>query len=254
MLKRTGIILAFACALALGLALQATPAQAQQSDCFTYVSDWAIPRAQWGQYTKDDEQDVATMKRLLADGTIIAWGTDMNYVHTEDGYTHESFFTTTSMPALLKALDAIYPPVGGAGAFPYETKHQDLLLHTIVHNGKTATTTSGFLRVTMWQAKAGQGDALEDVVKKYIVPQLDAEVADGTVLMYNFDNEAIHTDAPGGFFLAVFYPSADAMEKAHTSMMAAEKDNPAVGELISNLTVVPEHRDALAKLTAYQHK
>jgi len=35
------------------------------------------------------------------------------------------------------------------------TKHMDVMLHSIAHGGKTARTTSGYLRVAFWQAKPG---------------------------------------------------------------------------------------------------
>jgi hypothetical protein len=37
-------------------------------------------------------------------------------------------------------------------------------------------------------------------------------------------------------------------------LAATTKDNPAVGEVISNITVSDAHRDSLGKISAYQHK
>ena len=90
--------------------------------------------------------------------------------------------------------------------------------------------------------------------KKYILPILDAEVADGTVLMYNFDTEDIHTDPQGEYFLAVVYPSGEAMDKAYARLATTTKENPAVGEVISSITVTEAHRDSLGKISDYQHK
>jgi hypothetical protein len=91
-------------------------------------------------------------------------------------------------------------------------------------------------------------------VKKYILPMLDADIAHGTVLMYNFDTEDIHTDAQGSYTLAVVYPSGEAMDRADARLAATMKDNPAVGEMVSNLTVSDAHRDYLGKISAHQHK
>jgi len=253
MLKRIGIVFACVFALALGIALQAAPAWAQDQTYYTYVSEWAVPRAQWAAFEKERDQSNSTMQRFVADGTIIAWGNDANYVHTEDGYTHEDFFVTTSRAAVLKALDALRPPATG-GAFTSVTKHRDYFMHTLAHGGKTSSGATGYLRVVNWQAKPHEGDALVALVKKYIVPELNAQIADGTVLMYNFDEEDIHTDAQGAYFLAMIYPSGEAVDKAFSRLVGDLKETPAVGELISNITVGEAHRDSLAKVTAYQHK
>jgi hypothetical protein len=253
MFKRICIVLSFVCALALGIALQATPAQAQDQTYYTYVSEWNVPRGQWAAFEKERDQTNASLQRLVADGTIIAWGSDVAYVHTEDGYTHEDFFTSTSRAGILKALESLRP-AATAGAYGFVTKHRDYFLHTLAHGGKTSSGTTGYLRVAMYQARPGQGDAFVDHMKKYILPMVDAGVADGSILMYNFDTEDIHSDAPGGYFLAILYSSGDAMDKFFARLAANGKDNPAIGEVISNLTVAEAHRDIFAKITAYQHK
>jgi hypothetical protein len=253
MLKRSFAMLALAVAFTLGLSIQAPPAQAQDQTYFTYVSEWAVPRSQWAAFEKESAQSNSAMQRLVADGTIIAWGNGSNYVHTEDGNTHVDWFTATSRAGILKALDTLRPSATG-GSYTSVTKHRDYFLHTLVHGGKTSSGATGYLRVVFWQAKPGEADALADHVRKYIQPTLDSEVADGTVLMYNFDSQDIHTDAPGGYFLAILYPSGEAMDKAYARLQAGSKENPAVGQVISSLTVGEAHRDSLFKVTSYQHK
>jgi hypothetical protein len=253
MLKRSLTILAVVFAIVLGMALQAPPAQAQDQTYYTYVSEWAVPRSQWAAFEKERDQANSINQRLVADGTLIAWGNDNVYVHTEDGFTHEDWFISTSRAGILKALETLRPTATGS-AFNSVTKHRDYFLHTIGHGGKAAPGATGYLRVTFWQAKPGQGDALVETFKKYIQPVLDSEIADGTILMYNFDAEEIHTDAPGGYDLAIVYPNGEAIDKAYAMLQARTKENPAVGEVIGSLTVSEAHRDFLSKVTSYQHK
>ena len=253
MLKRTCIVFACVFALALGFALQATPAWAQDQTYYTYVSEWAVPRGQWAAFEKERDQANSAMQRLVADGTIIAWGNDANYVHTEDGYTHEDFFMSTSRAGILKALETLRPSATG-GVYTSVTKHRDYFMHTLAHGGKTSSGTTGYLRVAYWQAKPGEGERFVAHIKKYVLPTLESEVADGTVLMYNFDEEDLHTDAQGGYFLAIIYPSGEAMDKAYARLMANLKENPAVGQMIASLSVTEAHRDSLSKVTAFQHK
>ena len=182
------------------------------------------------------------MQHLVAEGTIIAWGSDANYLHTEDGYTHEDFFIASSRAGILKALETLRP-LATAGSYTAVTKHKDMFAHTMAHGGKTSSATTGYVRVGSWMAKPGEGDVFAEHVKKHIPPMLDADIADGTVLMYTFDTEDIHTDPLGWYTLAVVYPSAEAIDRAYARLAATMKENLALGEMISNCTVSDAHRD-----------
>ena len=251
MLKRRLILAAFVCALV--LTLKAIPAHAQEPTYFTYVSEWAVPRGQWAAFEKERDQQNATLGRLVADGTLVAWGSDRTYVHAEEGYTHEDWLIATSRANILKALETLRAGATGP-AFASVTKHRDSFLHTLAHGGKTSSGATGYLRVAAWQAKPGEAEALEAHVMKYIKPVLDADVASGAILMYNFDVEDVHTDAPGLYDLAAVYPNAEAIDKFFADLAARSKENPAVGQTLQSLTVQKEHRDDLSRVTSYQHK
>jgi hypothetical protein len=228
-------------------------AAAQDHSYFTYVSSWAVPRDQWTAFDKQSQEADAQMKSALADGTIVAWGDVATRVHEENGYTHAEFFTATSRDKLLKALEAQWAGATNA-AFVSATKHHDVLLETLAHGGKTSSGATGYVRVTFWQAKPGSEQALEGYVMKSVKPVLDAAVASGTLLMYNFDKEDIHSDAPGGYNLALFFPNGATLDKFFNDLAAAGKSDPTVGQVIDNLIVAKEHRDTLSRLTAYGHE
>lgn len=253
MLKRLFTVVSLACTVALSLAFVPAPAAAQGQGYFTYVSRWAVPRSDWAAFEKQEKADDATMQKLVADGTIIAWGDEATRVHQEDGYTHAEWFTAASRADLLKALELEWTSSANA-AFVATTKHSDLFHRTLAHGGKTSSGATGYLRVTFWQAKPGAEAALEAHVMKYIKPVLDDDVEKGTLLMYNFDEEDIHTSRPGGYSLALLFPDGAAMDKFFASLAASEKENPAVGQVIDSLTVSKAHRDGLGQVTAYQHK
>jgi hypothetical protein len=107
MIRRTFTSLAVVCALVLGGLVVAAPAQAQDQTHYTYVSLWAVPRAQWTDFEKAQEQTRPLFERLVADGTLVAWGEAANLVHTEDGYTHSNWFTSTSQGSITKTLEAL---------------------------------------------------------------------------------------------------------------------------------------------------
>ncbi len=101
---------------------------------------------------------------------------------------------------------------------------------------------------------AARGDDVEQFFKKYIQPDLDAGVADGSVLMYNFDSEQIHTDAPGGYNIAVVYANGDGLDKAAATLAAHTKENPAAGAGFFAILETQAHRDSLSRILAFQHK
>jgi hypothetical protein len=62
---------AFVCTLAM-LAASAAPASAQDQTkekppMYTYIANWAIPRAQWAQMDKDAAANQAMLEKLVAD-------------------------------------------------------------------------------------------------------------------------------------------------------------------------------------------
>lgn len=174
-------------------------------------------------------------------------------VHQEDGYTHSEFFTATSRANLLKALEAIWAGATNA-AYSATTRHSDVLLHTIAHGAKPISGATGYLRVTQWQARPGAEQALQAYVMKNLKPMLDNDVANGTILMYNFDEEDIHTSPPGAFDLAVAFPDGAALDKFFAEIAAAEKEDPAVEQVMDNLTVAKAHHDAFDRVVAFEHK
>lgn len=244
----------FAVLIIAGIALTPKPAAAQTAqDYYTYVSQWAVPRAQWDAFAKQEESDISRMKQLVADGTIIAWGNDEVRVHQEDGYTHAEWFTATSRANLLKALEEQWTTATNA-SYVSSTKHSDLFLHTIGHGGNGVSNGTGYLRVAFYQAKPGEAEALQSLLMKNIKPFLDSAVANGTLTMYNIDQEDIHTSAPGGYNLAMLFPDGAAMDKFFDNLMASGKTDPTTGQVLESLTVAKEHRDSFGRVTAYQHK
>jgi hypothetical protein len=253
MSKRGLMTLGVVCALALSWLAAPAPALAQEATHYTFVSFWAVPRAQWGDFEKAQADTSSILGKLVDDGTLVDFGAGSNVVHSEDGYTHFSWFTAETQAGILKALDALQ----NASRTPQlaaTTKHKDYFQHTIAHGGKTVRSTSGYLRVANWQAKPGRGEDVEEFFKKYIQPDLDAGVADGSVLMYNFDTEAIHSDAPGGYFLAVVYANGDGLDKAAAALAKHAKEDPAAGEGFGAMLETKDHRDQLARIIVFQHK
>src|SRR5215472_13825405 len=75
---------------------------------YTYIAQWAVPRAQWADMVKLDEQERPLMEKMVADGSIIGYGTFTSLIHQEGEPTHGSWFTASSEGKLMKALEQIY--------------------------------------------------------------------------------------------------------------------------------------------------
>jgi hypothetical protein len=254
MKRRYLAMLCFAVLFLTGIALTPTPAAAQMTqDYYTYVSQWAVPRAQWDAFEKQEQSDIPRLQKLVANGTIIAWGNDVVRVHQEDGYTHAEWFTAASRENLLKALEEQWTMATNA-SYVSSTKHSDLFLHTIAHGGNTVSNGTGYLRVGFYQGKPGDGEALQSLFMKSIKPFLDSAITNGTITMYNIDEEDIHTSAPGGYNMALLFPDGAAMDKFFADLTASERAGSTIGGMVEALTVAKEHRDTFGRVTAYQHK
>jgi hypothetical protein len=252
--RRCLATLCFAALFIGGIVLTPKPAAAQATqDYYTYVSEWAVPRAQWEAFEKQEQSNISEMKQLVADGTIIDWANDTVRVHQEDGYTHAEWFTATSRANLLRALEEQWSTATNA-SFVSATKHSDLFLHTLAHGGHAVSNGAGYLRVGFYQAKPGDAEALANLMTKNIKSFLDAAVANGTLMMYNIDEEDIHTSAPGAYNMALLFPDGTAMDRFFADLMASGKADSTMAQMLDSLTVGKEHRDSFGRVTAYQHK
>lgn len=229
------------------------PAAAQDQTYYTYVSEFAVPRTAWTTCNKQENTDNPIYQALVADGTIVDWGNLETRVHQLDGYTHADFMTATSRANLLKALEKLWTTATNP-CYSAAIKHQDSLLTTFAHGGKTVSNATGYLRVAFYQAKPGQTDAVRDLLLKKVKPMLDAEISDGTLLMYNVDVEDVHTSVPGAYHIALLFPDGAAMDKFYSDLDSSSKSDPTVLQAFDALTIAKEHHDLLSRVTSFQHK
>jgi hypothetical protein len=108
MIKRVFVLAAFV--LVFGLTRPPTWAQGSSSQppIFTYVAEWNTPRAQWADMQKHNESNKATLDALVADGTLLGYGTYENRIHSDASPTHGSWFQAESLANIFKTLDKIY--------------------------------------------------------------------------------------------------------------------------------------------------
>jgi hypothetical protein len=229
--------------------LRAQTAASGKPAVYTYVAQWDVPRAQWADMTKVDEQDRPVLDKLVADGTLVGYGAYTNLIHQEGEPTHGTWFTATSEGKLLKALEAIYAqpalvsaPVQGA------SKHWDQILTGEVYNSKPGTASGGYLTWSRWEIKPGAMRDYTELSKKVLVPVLEKLLAEGSITSYGQLAEDYHTQKLGVIFEYFTVPDAAAMDKANKALEDVFNNTPALGHAVRGLTEREGHRDFLTRL------
>jgi len=244
-------------ALAIAVSV-AVPAGAQTSEVkekppmYTYVGNWAIPRAQWADMEKQTAANLKSMEKAIADGTIVAYGTDVNLIHQTDGPTHDDWWSSMSMAGLLSVLDQIYksgsptsPVLAGA------TKHWDELFVSRYYNWHSGSWKDLYTRVATYKLRPdAPNDAVDTLSKNLFVPLLEKLLADGAIHEYEIDTEAIHTEAPATIVVAIIAANGAGLDKFNAAVRDNMKSSPLAGPALDSMVDFAPHRDYLARTNA----
>jgi hypothetical protein len=238
------------------MAASATPARAQDEPkekppMYSYVAFWNIPRAQWADMEKNNAVDQKILEKALADGAIAGYGNDSTLVHTPDGTTHDNWWSAMSMAALLNVLDKFYksgtptsPVLGSA------TRHSDGIFVSRYYNWRPGSYKGAYTRVAYYKLKPDAPEnAIETISKHIIVPVLEKLLADGSIIEYEIDTEAIHTEAPGAFWVDIISTNADGLDKLNAALRDAAKAHPLNSPALDSMVDLSAHRDFLSSST-----
>lgn len=241
--------------LTTGVSLKAQSTDQAKPPVYTYISEWAVPRAQWAEMVKLDEQDKPLMDKLVDDGTLIGYGTFTNLIHQEGEPTHGTWFTATSEGNLLKALEAVYAQPGTTTA-PVQgaSKHWDYMLVGRVYNQRSGKSEGGYLSGDEWDVKPGEMRAYNDLIKSTLVPVCEKLLADGVVTSYGMDTEDFHTQKLGR--VTFYFTTSDtaAFDKASKAFDEAFDKSPALGSALQSMVDRQGHRDFLDRLRYMRNK
>ena len=242
------------CLLILGVLAAGTALHAQTMDqgkppMYIYVSQWAVPRAQWADMAKSQQADRAIADKLLADGTITGYGAGMNMIHQEGQPTHTNWMTASSEGNILKALDAYYAAPGLAAPVLAASKHWDYFLVSRMYDRRPGTHDGAYLSGAMWTVKPGEGMAFAAMLKSRVVPVLEKLMADGTVLGYSIDTEDFHTTAPGLTEVVITTPDASGLDKVSKAFEETFSKDTEIGPAMRTLIKGKTTRDFLLRVT-----
>jgi hypothetical protein len=256
MKKNLYLVVAGVCALALS-AIWALPARAQSDakekpPMYSYVSFWNIPRAQWGEMAKADAADQDMLKKALANGTLVGYGNDTNLVHQPDGDTHDEWWSATSMAGVLNVLEQFYKSGNSTqGVLTTATKHWDEIFVSHHYNYHAGSWKDLYTSGASYKLKAdAPDDAVEKLSKNLIAPLLEKMLADGAIHEYEIDVQAVHTDAPGTFWIFYLAANAEGIDKDNAAIREALKANPLGGSAFGSMVDFGGHRDYLARTSA----
>jgi len=225
---------------------------AEKPVLYTYVSEWTVPRAMWADYLKTDAADVEIMKKAVADGTIVSFGSYAVVNHQEGHPTHGTWFSATSMANILKVLEGVRSAPGATAPPLAAAKHWDYILESHDYNAHSGTFTNGYLRVGNWRAKASDPDG--KILKATFVTLLEKLLADGALHDYQIDRETVHSADPGTLFVAIVANGGEGLDKFYAALEEAEKTNPAGWAGLSTTIDEAGHRDFLAHVNTMTHK
>lgn len=223
-------------------------APAEKPTSYTYVAEWTVPRAQWGEMEKNAEAERVVLDKLVADGTLTSYGAYSHLLHTEGEPTHGSWFSADSEGKLLKALEVIYAqPAMVTSPAQSASKHWDKLFQSTFYNGKSGKS-GGYLAISRWQLKPGQMGAYNNLMKSTMAPVLDKLLAEGTITSYGTDFDDYHTGPMGVIYEYYTVPDAASLDKANAAIEGMFKTNPALGSAYRTLFETEGHRDYLTRL------
>jgi hypothetical protein len=247
--------LALLCALVIHISADRVIAQSSEKPTrYTYVSEWGVPRAMWGDYLKGEAADNELMKKGVADGVITGFGSYAILNHGEPGWTHGTWFDATSMANLLKFLETLRNAPDATAAPLAAAKHADFILQSRDYAGHSGTFTNGILRVGRWGARPGGNDADGKILKATMVPLLDKLVADGALHSYAIHTEELHTEALGTLYIAIIANGGEGIDKFDAALDAAQKSNPAGWAGLQGVFDEKGHYDFLARVSLMSNK
>jgi hypothetical protein len=234
--------------LTLPLAAQAPTAEKEKPPIYFYIAEWGVPRAQWGDMTKLEDQDKALLDKLVADGTITGYGAYSELIHQENGPTHGTWFSARTEGGLLKALEQFYAqPALVGSAVQGASKHWDYILTGRIYNAKPGSS-AGYLSVSRWKVNPGEMRGYTELTKSTMVPVLEKLLAEGTISGYGLVTEDYHTTDPGVIFEYFMTPDAASLDKANAAFEEVFAKNAALGGASRTMLNREGHRDSLSRI------
>ena len=189
------------------------------------------------------------MQKAMADGTLVGYGTDQNMVHTADGWTHDDWFSSMSQGGIFSVLKQMYASnTGTTNVLQTATGHWDEVLVSRYYNWTPGVRyQGGIVSVSMYKLKKNApDDAMRAICSEIVAPLLEKLLADGTIVEYEIDTMAVHTGAPGSFWIVTVQKDPADIDKMDAAIMASIKTHPIEGVAFDAVVDMSAHRDEMS--------
>jgi len=216
---------------------------------YSYVANWQVSRDKWGDAEKSLASIQAVLEKSASQGQLVGYGTDAVLVHDADGATHDTWWAANSMADLLKVLDAARTAgLTGQSIAILAGKHWDQLLVSRYYNRKTGAYKAAYTHIALYKFKGdAPDDALDQISQHIVVPLMEKLFADGTILEYEVDTEAIHNEDPNLFAIVYQTATPEGIDKVQGALRDYIKEHPLGGRAVGLMTEDKGHRDYLMK-------
>jgi hypothetical protein len=236
----------------------AAPAGAQMADVkekprmYTYEAFWSIPRARWAEMDKANPGSQKILDNAMASGAIVAYGSDSAALHDVDGATHDNWWSAMSMAGTLNVLDGLEKSAGTASSvLTSATKHWDNMWVSKYYNWHSGSWKGAYTYSAIYTLKPdAPSDSIDVLAKNLIAPLLEKLLADGTIVEYEIDEQAIHADAPGMFVIDYISPTAEGLDKFNAALHETVIKSPFAGPAFGSMVDWTKHRDSLVRTNA----
>jgi len=204
---------------------------------YTIVSRWASEKA------------LVDTNKLFAVGALIGYGADETVLHQTEGSTHAVWWSAMSMAAVLNVLEELHKR--SAPILNTTPKHWDGIYVSRFYNWHSGSSHGAYTQTTSYRLNAGApDDAVEVLSKNIFVPLFEKLLSDGTLIEYQVDVEAEHTEAPDTFWISVVTANAEGLDKVNASIGEIFNANPLVGPTFFADVNFAAHRDYLYRTEA----
>jgi hypothetical protein len=127
------------------------------------------------------------------------------------------------------------------------TKHWDSIFVSRYYNWNSGYYYDACTHVSAYKLKeSAPDDALNTIAQNTIVPVLEKQIAAGTILGYQIDTLAIHTEAPGRFWIAYITFTPEGLDTVEQAIRESLKSN----DIFEDMTDNTGRRDLLMKTDA----
>lgn len=246
---KTALVLGVLAAVSSGSALAEVK---EKPALYTYISEWALPRAKWGELDKTVAAADKDNAQDLASGKLVGYGDDASVLHDPESSDHDEWMSAMSLGALLDNIEQKTRSNSTSNSvFLGATKHADDITVSHYYNWRSGTFKGAYTREMSYQLKPDAPENAVEVIAQSIVPVLEKLLADKVLVEYEIDEQALHRAAPGEVTIVYITTDAAGLDKASTAIMAAVKENPVMSTALGSLTVTGAHRDRLAVTNAH---